>query len=619
MKVRQLSIDNFRGVKHGEVHFEDHTLLVGGNNVGKSTVCEALDLVLGPERLNRRPIVDEHDFHKGIYIDPDTEDPIEIRITAVLVDLDVTQLRRFQSHLRRWDSATDTFIDDEPGGLAVADEPGVVWALPVIFFGRFDIEEDDFVGGTFFEHPAPAPGEFDDEQHARLGGGRAHFDVRSKRMCGFVFLRTLRTGSRALSLQRGSLLDTISRLAGEGSAEMWEQTLDSLRELDPAVGDISTLKAMRSQIREQMSQFINLGASDNATAFFASDLTRQHLRDVVRLFVATRPSEHPVPFARQGTGSINMLVFALLTIIAELKGKKSVIFAMEEPEIALPPHTQRRVTRFVLHEMGQSIVTSHSPYVIEQFEPSDVVMIHNSGEALTSAQIDAGSLKSKTYQLKRRQFAEAILSRAVLVVEGSTEIGVFSSASSALERLGAEGYLHVDLAGISLFDADGDKDVPKYAPIFKAMGKRTYGAWDKQTADFDANAKARIAMFDAHWEATETGIERVLVTQTTTGVLRRFLGEVVNRDDYPRHLAYSELTPDDELEQIAYEVLKARKGEAAAYASSLLDHCQAIEEVPMFLRDVLRTIDEDLRPPGEGQAEGRDGSEPGESQFDDTP
>ena len=87
MKVRQLCIDNFRGVKHGEVHFEDHTLLVGGNNVGKSTVCEALDLVLGPERLNRRPVVDEHDFHKGVYIDPDSEDPIEIRITAVLVDL----------------------------------------------------------------------------------------------------------------------------------------------------------------------------------------------------------------------------------------------------------------------------------------------------------------------------------------------------------------------------------------------------------------------------------------------------------------------------------------------------------------------------------------------------
>lgn len=60
MRVRRLNIANFRGIFHGEVDFAGHTLLVGGNNVGKSTVCEALDLVLGPERLFRRsrPFVD---------------------------------------------------------------------------------------------------------------------------------------------------------------------------------------------------------------------------------------------------------------------------------------------------------------------------------------------------------------------------------------------------------------------------------------------------------------------------------------------------------------------------------------------------------------------------------
>jgi putative ATP-dependent endonuclease of OLD family len=83
MRVRQLSVENFRGIKHGKVRFEQHTLLVGGNNMGKSTVCEALDLVLGPDRLNRRPLIDEHDFHMGIYVDADTNAPVEIRIQVV--------------------------------------------------------------------------------------------------------------------------------------------------------------------------------------------------------------------------------------------------------------------------------------------------------------------------------------------------------------------------------------------------------------------------------------------------------------------------------------------------------------------------------------------------------
>lgn len=55
MQVRRVSIDNFRGLRSGCVLLDSHSLLVGGTAVGKSTVCEALDLVLGLERLYRRP------------------------------------------------------------------------------------------------------------------------------------------------------------------------------------------------------------------------------------------------------------------------------------------------------------------------------------------------------------------------------------------------------------------------------------------------------------------------------------------------------------------------------------------------------------------------------------
>jgi len=54
----------------------------------------------------------------------------------------------------------------------------------------------------------------------------------------------------------------------------------------------------------------------------------------------------------------------IVTPARHLSGPGSVIFAMEEPEIALPPHTQRRMVNFVTKTMGQAIVTSHSPYLI---------------------------------------------------------------------------------------------------------------------------------------------------------------------------------------------------------------------------------------------------------------
>ena len=45
MRTRRLRLTNLRSIAEGEVVFPDHTVIIGGNNVGMSTLCEALDLV----------------------------------------------------------------------------------------------------------------------------------------------------------------------------------------------------------------------------------------------------------------------------------------------------------------------------------------------------------------------------------------------------------------------------------------------------------------------------------------------------------------------------------------------------------------------------------------------
>lgn len=70
MKVVRLKIENFRSIKSAELHFDGHALIVGPNNVGKSTICEALDLVLGPDRISKFPPVEEFDFHNAHYLAP---------------------------------------------------------------------------------------------------------------------------------------------------------------------------------------------------------------------------------------------------------------------------------------------------------------------------------------------------------------------------------------------------------------------------------------------------------------------------------------------------------------------------------------------------------------------
>lgn len=592
MRIRRLKISNFRGIASGTVDFSGHTLLVGGNNVGKSTVCEALDLILGQDRLGRRPVIDEHDFYRGQY-QSESGDLIEIRLESILLDLSEEARRRFRNHLRRWNDKTGTFMDEASDGLRHADAPDVVWALPVCFIGRYDKEEDDFLGETFFDHPIVVSDEIDDENEAKLGKGRTRFARGHKKLCGFVFLRTLRTGSRALSLQRGSLLDAVLKLSGSGAAEMWQDTLGKLQALDPAIGDIKQLKHIRTQLRSRMARFVNLAPGNGATAFFASDLTRDHLREVVRLFIAAQPGTHLVPFGRLGTGSVNLLVFALLTFIAELKEMKSVVFAMEEPEIALPPHTQRRVTRYVISEMGQSIVTSHSPYVIEQFDPAQIVILHREDNgSFHGKPIDAPEIRPKTFRTERRQLAEAILSRTVLVVEGSTECALFQAASTVMERsLKPEQYTHFDLAGVSVFTASGDGDVPRYGPIFKALGKVAFGFYDKLNSPLDVANATKLAKYDNSWESPEKGIETLLVKQCSSAVQRRFLNVVKDRADYPSNCGtYKAADSDTDVSALALKVLKARKGDAYGYAAILVNECLSAAELPVTIRSILEAI-----------------------------
>ncbi len=611
MRARRLSISNFRGVTRGTLLLQERTLLAGPNGIGKSTICEALDLVLGPERSYRRPIIDEYDFTGCKYqIQSDGARPAVI-IEVVLTDLDREAERRFAGRLRRWDS-TDSCYADEPSGdrresvagAKTDDDPvvedetvGDEWCLPVVFIGRFSPDDDDFEGDTFFAHPAMSddPVSGDDDV---LGGGLRRFTREDKRQCGFIYLRAHRTGSRALSFGRGSLLDTIARLESEASGPLWEEALASVTAA-VLTGSGSSFERVQSRLRGQIENFLSLSVRPAAVDLRVSELTREHLREVLRLFVSTKPSEHAVPFNRLSTGSVNLLVFALLMYIAELKGDRTAIFAMEEPEIALPPHSQRRLVDFSFNHMSQTVVTSHSPYVIDEFDADSLLVLsRESGGILSGSTISLPSgFKPKRYRDNRRQFSEAVLAKGVLIVEGATEVAVLAAVSDALERFEVPGYFHVDHAGITLFDAKNDTGVPLYAPVFEALGKKVYGIHDKMSEPLTPENLKRAKSLNIYLEHRYSGIEKLLVEETAPDALRRFLNVVLKRSDYPETCGRPRHGADiEEIKNVALGALKERKGDGYGYAAILIDRCRTVDELPTTLKDFLISINFDIMP-----------------------
>ncbi len=583
MKIRRLKLENFRCVSKGVVYFPSHTVIIGGNSVGKSTICEALDLLLGPDRLSRISPINEHDFFERCYLSADGE-PIPIKLEAVLTNLTEDVLTKYLNHLEYWNPTTEKILD-ETNNPEDVDDINVLPALRIKFEGAYNIEEDEFRAKTFFASPPQ-----DDETSGNYVSRTA------KRNFGFIYLRALRTGSRALSLERGSLLDIILKLKDDDRSAMWEQTLNSLEALDPAIDAIQQLRNILDDIDGRVRSFVGLSTDERTFRLYPSALTRESVRRSITLFGSSEKSKIPVPYWRLGSGVINSMVFSLLTFIADLKS--NVIFAMEEPEIALPPHTQRRIVQFLQREMDQSILTTHSPFVLEQFEPSDVVLLERENEgSISSRRIEVNGLKAKNYRGNlRRVIAEAMLGNGVICVEGISDTEVIYTASAVLEKFNHNStYTPLDISGVTVVHCNGSGELLKYGRFFKRLGLKIYTIYDHTKQNNNSTDIDNI--FDATWKLKQTGIENLLGEEVNIDIISEFLKKVQEWEDYPKNSKQPDLFTFDpnwdenKIRKLCKRVLKIRKG--SRYALHLIELC-SVDDLPKIIVEALKHISNDF-------------------------
>lgn len=589
MKIYAVSIDNFRGISSTKLVLPDHAVLIGDNNTGKSSVLEAIDLALGPDRLSRRPPVDEHDFFEGNYLAVASTEPDEgagldegansapgetpkITVEVTITDLSEEQEARFGGHVEWLNVSTgDFFTNADPAGVDAAD---IKAALRVTFIGAYDPDEDDFTGNTFYSRSLTE------------GDKPEPFSKKDKQHCGFLFLRSLRTGSRALSLEHGSLLDIILRLK-EIRPQMWEGTIGTLAGFDVASDPTLGISGVLDSIDKSLKKYVprEWGVKPHLKV---SNLTREHLRKVVTAFIATGDGNHAAPFFRQGTGTINMLVLAMLSQIAE--DKQNVIFAMEEVETAIPPYAQKRIVHELRKLAAQSIVTSHSPYVLEEFKLDETVILsRDNAGTLSQAQIALpDSVKHKRYRQEfRTRFCEGLLSRRVLIAEGATEASAFPVAARRLSELNAATYASIEALGICIIDAGTESQIADLAGLYKGLGKRTFGLCDKQTDPAKAAIEAQVERLFMH---DEKGIEDLILKNTTQEALERF--SVVL--DWPPHILGKYPDPKANLIPALKEYFGWAKGNWGI--ADYLGQCSEAE-IPSWIRHVCITLKAICDPP----------------------
>ncbi len=580
MKICKVEISNFRGVKSASIFLDGNAVFVGDNNSGKSTIFEAIDLVMGPERLMRHPIINEHDFYLGEYIKNDSI--VEICIEVIIIDLNDDQQIHFGNHIEWWNKKDRILIEGPPA--TDTDDEYVVPALRLKFIGNYDPEDDDFTGHTYFS------------ETLREGCQQELFSSKDKRKCGFLYLRTLRTGNRALSFERGSLLDIILQLK-EMKPQMWENIISQLRSVSVAGEPELGIDDILVSVQNSLSTIVSHEAGNNPQ-IKVSNMTREHLRKILTVFMGTGAhfedgSEYTIPYYCQGTGTINILVLSLLSMIADIK--ENVIFAMEEPEIAIPPHIQKRVIISVISKSSQALFTSHSPYVLEEFSPNNILVLsRNNGELKV---IPAGmppSIKSKEYKDEfRRRFCESLLARRVLITEGRTEYDVYSTTARKLQELYPNENYSFELLGISLVNAQTDSQIAQLGEYYQNLHKTVYAVFDKQSPDERVNIDLNT---DFAYEAEEHGIEEVVLKNIKYQVLLRYALNLVQNEAWPQHLLSKKPfdgMDSDLLHDALFDYFKWSKGSGTL--ADLIETCNE-DEMPQFIVDTIKKISNTILP-----------------------
>ena len=442
MKLLALSIRGFRGVQQADLRFCQHDVLVGPNGAGKSTIIDALSLVFGRIRLVRD--LTEHDFYGSC-----PEATSRIRIVATLAGFDGDDPERNDAWFREgravpkwWNSSTGQ-MEPEPGDHAET------LCAQVAFAARFDLEELVVESIRYFHDD-------DDVEDPFLDDAVQHIPMRLFDDIGYYVLPARRTWEAAASFASELFRKAVATVGGI-PAQTILQERDGLRAPAAPLEETAGLSPLVERINRQLAELFPVAPR------FQLRLTATDSESLLRALVPHYAGSTgvPLPVGRHGMGLLSLQTFILLLELGRERVRmgKSFLFAMEEPELHIPPGMQRRLISQAVSIAEQTICTSHSPRVAAYY-PATAVQILDRNSArfaatpMLPAPLDgsATNARRKLFQDDRARLVEALMHHRVLIPEGRSEYEWFRLLSDVLET----GNIALDAA---------DADAPAFGTV----------------------------------------------------------------------------------------------------------------------------------------------------------
>lgn len=410
IKIKEIRIRNFRSLKSVDMSFDDICILIGANNVGKTSLLQALQLAFAGTRK-----FDSED----IYVEAAEILPKERKaiIDVLIVSTDSKNI----------ETATfdDTWFEHfgEFRSEFALDLKQFVALRTVISFdllkGDYEIERRSLI-----EWPqSDLMEEYGNYKKSRV----TEKVIQAIPVFYMDAKRDIATEMRDKSSYWGKLVADVG--LNKEDIDAIENTLDSINET------IIDKSAVLKHLVDRLNKITETVSSDK-DSIKINPVSRK-IRDLNRgIDISFKDQEsESFPISSHGMGTRSWITYLTLTAYITWKTEQMKVeslpyhpfILLEEPESHLHPQAQRHIFKQMNDMSGQKIISTHSPVIVGQADISTVRQIYKEKGCSNVHFIDMTAFEKDKKQLQRirqeifKTRGDLLFARALILCEGETE------------------------------------------------------------------------------------------------------------------------------------------------------------------------------------------------------
>jgi putative ATP-dependent endonuclease of OLD family len=409
MRIIRIEVRNHSRVEDFDVEVRGHAVIVGANDVGKSSILRLLNLLLGAstgQLFQQLSVADVADHTQELLVEVTLDDFTDVERTLFPAEISV---------------APDDYTESMRVQLAVA------------------VDEDDAETVTI--------------RRWFPEGGHPRPPTRDQLVAfGWRYLPATRGASATALEGPASALQSLLKAIDLGTEKA---TLTELLDKFNVMLEQSTaIQQLRTTAAGHLSRAMPRPISDSDLAVRTStDPTDDTLGNVAMFF--ERDGKY-VSLSEQSDGLRQLMA---MTFFDLAEGAANIV-AIDEPELHLHPTSQRTIAELFVHSANQKILVTHSPYVVQRFEPSHVIAVGPDRKCHQIASDKLATIDKVRASWWSPRLLEALTARHVLIVEGTSDRIIVEGAARALD-------VSLDRLGAVVLDIDG---ADKFKHVYKLLG-----------------------------------------------------------------------------------------------------------------------------------------------------